>query len=166
MDRQRKALVMAIRHCHPRPPSKRSAVPLRRYAMFKARLKHDGMVKVLPHATTDEILGVHILGPDARSLINEAVVGHDVPGECWRTSHAPLMPTRACPCQPSPVPLGAYLGGRSGRWVRQQGQERPEEQAWSALALRVQPPPGCQNIEPPSIPPRLRRAQTLAATRA
>jgi dihydrolipoamide dehydrogenase len=32
----------------------------------------EGFVKVLAHATTDRILGVHILGPHAGDLINEA----------------------------------------------------------------------------------------------
>ena len=33
-----------------------------------------GLVKVLAHAKTDEILGVHIMGPYAGELIAEAVV--------------------------------------------------------------------------------------------
>ena len=33
-----------------------------------------GMVKVIAHAGTDEILGVHIIGPIASELISEAVV--------------------------------------------------------------------------------------------
>ncbi len=33
-----------------------------------------GMVKILADATTDEILGVHIVGPQASELIAEAVV--------------------------------------------------------------------------------------------
>ncbi len=34
----------------------------------------DGMVKILAHAETDRILGVHILGPHAGELLSEAVV--------------------------------------------------------------------------------------------
>jgi dihydrolipoamide dehydrogenase len=36
--------------------------------------QQDGMVKILAHAETDEILGVHIVGPRASELIAEAVV--------------------------------------------------------------------------------------------
>ncbi|MBM3503623.1 MAG: dihydrolipoyl dehydrogenase [Alphaproteobacteria bacterium] len=34
----------------------------------------DGMIKVLADATTDRVLGVHIIGPDAGTLIHEAVL--------------------------------------------------------------------------------------------
>ena len=43
-------------------------------ARAKAKAHTAGLVKVLAHATTDEILGVHIIGPEAGSLIHEAVV--------------------------------------------------------------------------------------------
>ena len=33
----------------------------------------DGRVKILAHAETDRILGVHMIGPDAGHLIGEAV---------------------------------------------------------------------------------------------
>ena len=33
-----------------------------------------GLVKVLAHEKTDEVLGVHIIGPDAGTMIHEAVL--------------------------------------------------------------------------------------------
>ena len=49
-----------------------------------------GMVKFLADATTDEILGVHIVGPMASELIAEAVVVDGVQGE--RRRHRPHLP--------------------------------------------------------------------------
>lgn len=39
-----------------------------------AGMETDGLAKVLSHAETDEILGVHIIGPRAADIIGEAVV--------------------------------------------------------------------------------------------
>jgi dihydrolipoamide dehydrogenase len=50
-----------------------------------------GFVKVLAHAETDQILGVHILGTNASELIAEAVVAMEFGGaaeDLARTSHA------------------------------------------------------------------------------
>lgn len=65
--------------------------PFSANAMAKARLENEGVVKVLADAKTDEILGVHILGPDAGSLIHEAVVAMEFRAaseDIARTSHA------------------------------------------------------------------------------
>ncbi|WP_293381986.1 hypothetical protein [Phenylobacterium sp. SCN 70-31] len=70
--------------------------PLSANAMAKSRLEPDGFLKVLADGRTDDILGVHILRPDAGSLIHEAVVAmafrasaEDIGG----TSHAhPTLP--------------------------------------------------------------------------
>lgn len=45
-------------------------------ANSRARAKADmvGLVKVLAHEKTDEVLGVHIIGPDAGTMIHEAVL--------------------------------------------------------------------------------------------
>lgn len=43
-------------------------------AMGTALKEDDGFVKVLADPETDEILGCHILGPDASTLIHEVVV--------------------------------------------------------------------------------------------
>jgi dihydrolipoamide dehydrogenase len=51
----------------------------------------DGFVKILADATTDRILGAHILGPDAGTLIAELVVGMEFKAaaeDIARTSHA------------------------------------------------------------------------------
>lgn len=70
--------------------------PFSANAMAKARLEPEGLVKVLADAATDEILGVHILGPDAGSLIHEAVAAmtfRAASEDIARTSHAhPTLP--------------------------------------------------------------------------
>ncbi len=51
----------------------------------------DGMVKILSHKETDEILGVHMVGPRASELIAEAVVAmefHASAEDLARTCHA------------------------------------------------------------------------------
>jgi dihydrolipoamide dehydrogenase len=51
----------------------------------------EGMVKVLSDATTDRILGVHVLGPNASELIAEAVITMEFEGnseDIARTIHA------------------------------------------------------------------------------
>ncbi|MFY3383269.1 dihydrolipoyl dehydrogenase [Paracidovorax sp. MALMAid1276] len=55
-------------------PYKAGRFPFGASARAKAKAHTAGLVKVLAHATTDEILGVHIIGPEAGSLIHEAVV--------------------------------------------------------------------------------------------
>jgi dihydrolipoamide dehydrogenase len=50
------------------------AFPFSANARARALGDTSGMVKVLAHAKTDEILGVHIIGPFASELIAEAVV--------------------------------------------------------------------------------------------
>ncbi len=51
----------------------------------------DGMVKILAHAQTDRLLGVHVLGPRASDMIAEAVVAMEFGGsaeDLARTFHA------------------------------------------------------------------------------
>jgi len=51
----------------------------------------DGFVKILADATTDEVLGCHIIGPAAGDLIGEVVLGmefHAAAEDLARTSHA------------------------------------------------------------------------------
>jgi dihydrolipoamide dehydrogenase len=56
----------------------------------------DGSVKVLVHEQTDEILGVHIIGPRAADIIGEAVVAMEYRAsaeDISRMSHAhPTFP--------------------------------------------------------------------------
>ncbi|MGY9055132.1 MAG: dihydrolipoyl dehydrogenase, partial [Alphaproteobacteria bacterium] len=51
----------------------------------------DGFVKVLADKDTDEVLGVHIIGPDAGTMIAEAVLAMEFKAsaeDIARTSHA------------------------------------------------------------------------------
>ncbi|MFK8040205.1 MAG: dihydrolipoyl dehydrogenase [Rickettsiaceae bacterium] len=51
----------------------------------------DGMVKILAHKSTDQVLGVHIIGPDAGTLIAEATIVMEFGGaaeDIARTCHA------------------------------------------------------------------------------
>ncbi|WP_237154259.1 dihydrolipoyl dehydrogenase [Oryzibacter oryziterrae] len=57
----------------------------------KAQLKSDGFVKVLADATTDRVLGVHIIGAGAGEMIHEAAVLMEFGGsaeDLARTCHA------------------------------------------------------------------------------
>ncbi|WP_291832840.1 dihydrolipoyl dehydrogenase [Brevundimonas sp.] len=70
--------------------------PFSANAMAKARLEREGFVKVLADSGTDKILGVHILGPDAGTMIHEAVLALEFGAaaeDIARTSHAhPTLP--------------------------------------------------------------------------
>ena len=51
----------------------------------------EGFMKILADATTDQILGAHIIGPDAGSLIAEVVCAMEFEAsseDVARTSHA------------------------------------------------------------------------------
>lgn len=54
-------------------PYKPGKFPFRALGRARASMDVDGMVKVLAHAETDEILGVHIVGARAADMIAEAV---------------------------------------------------------------------------------------------
>lgn len=57
----------------------------------RASMDTDGLVKVLAHADTDEILGAHIIGPRAADMIAEAVVAMEFRAsaeDIARMSHA------------------------------------------------------------------------------
>jgi dihydrolipoamide dehydrogenase len=57
----------------------------------KSMAQEEGLVKILAHAETDRILGVHILGPRASELIAEAVVAMEFAAsaeDLARTVHA------------------------------------------------------------------------------
>ncbi|MFT0891722.1 dihydrolipoyl dehydrogenase [Pseudochelatococcus sp. G4_1912] len=67
-------------------------------ANARAKVNHqsEGFVKVLADATTDRVLGVHIIGPEAGELIHEAAVLMEFGGsaeDLARTCHA--HPTRS-----------------------------------------------------------------------
>jgi dihydrolipoamide dehydrogenase len=54
-------------------PYKNGKFPFKALGRARASTDIDGMVKVLAHQDTDEILGVHIVGPRAADMIAEAV---------------------------------------------------------------------------------------------
>ncbi len=62
----------------------------------KVNLQTEGFVKILADATTDRVLGVHILGPDAGNMIAEAAVAMEFGAaaeDIARTCHAhPTLP--------------------------------------------------------------------------
>ncbi len=65
--------------------------PLNLTARAQATNKTDGLVKIIAHAETDIILGVHILGANASELIAEAVVAMEFSAtseDLARTIHA------------------------------------------------------------------------------
>ncbi|WP_133500033.1 dihydrolipoyl dehydrogenase [Cognatilysobacter terrigena] len=70
--------------------------PFAANARARAKAQTDGLAKVLADATTDRILGVHIVGPEAGSLIHEAVVAMEFNGsadDVARSCHAhPTLP--------------------------------------------------------------------------
>ncbi len=78
--------------------AKAQGVPIksgRYYFKSNARAKcmgeEDGLVKVISHAETDRLLGLHILGPHASEMIAEAVTAFEFGGsaeDLARTVHA------------------------------------------------------------------------------
>jgi dihydrolipoamide dehydrogenase len=65
--------------------------PFKASGRARASMDTDGFVKVLADATTDEILGVHIIGPRAADMIAEAVVAMEYRAsaeDIARMSHA------------------------------------------------------------------------------
>lgn len=72
-------------------PYRKGVFPFLANARAKALASTDGRVKMLAHAQTDRILGVHILGPRAGDLIAEAVAAIEFGAsaeDIARTSHA------------------------------------------------------------------------------
>ena len=65
--------------------------PFKASGRARASMDTDGQVKVLAHAETDEILGVHMIGPRAADMIAEAVVAMEFRAsaeDISRMSHA------------------------------------------------------------------------------
>lgn len=72
-------------------PYRKGVFPFLANARAKALASTDGRVKILAHASTDRILGVHILGPRAGDLIAEAVAAIEFGAtaeDIARASHA------------------------------------------------------------------------------
>jgi len=65
--------------------------PFKASGRARASMDTDGLVKILADATTDEVLGVHIIGPRAADMIMEAVVAMEFRAsaeDISRISHA------------------------------------------------------------------------------
>ena len=72
-------------------PYKSGSYPFKALGRARASGDTDGLVKVLAHQETDEILGVHIIGPRAADMIAEAVVAMEYRAsaeDIARMSHA------------------------------------------------------------------------------
>jgi len=72
-------------------PYKIGSFPFKALGRARASMDIDGLVKVLAHKETDEILGVHIIGPRAADIIAEAVVAMEFRAsaeDISRMSHA------------------------------------------------------------------------------
>jgi dihydrolipoamide dehydrogenase len=72
-------------------PYKVGSFPFKASGRARASMDTDGLVKVLAHAETDEILGVHMVGPRAADMIAEAVVAMEFRAsaeDIARMSHA------------------------------------------------------------------------------
>lgn len=72
-------------------PIKLGAFPFAASGRARASMDVQGQVKVIAHKDTDEILGVHIVGPRAADLIGEAVVAMEYRAsaeDISRMSHA------------------------------------------------------------------------------
>lgn len=72
-------------------PYKKGQFPFKANGRAVAGMDTDGFVKVLSHQETDEILGVHIIGPRAADMIAEAVVAMEFRAsaeDIGRISHA------------------------------------------------------------------------------
>jgi len=70
---------------------KSGSFPFKASGRARASMDTDGFVKILADATTDEILGVHIIGPRAADMISEAVIAMEFRAsaeDIARTSHA------------------------------------------------------------------------------
>lgn len=72
-------------------PYKSGAFPFKASGRARASMDTDGLIKVLAHKETDEILGVHMIGPRAADMIAEAVVAMEFRAsaeDISRMSHA------------------------------------------------------------------------------
>lgn len=72
-------------------PYKSGKFPFKALGRARASMDTDGMIKVLAHKETDEILGVHMVGPRVADVIAEAVVAMEFRAsaeDISRISHA------------------------------------------------------------------------------
>ncbi len=72
-------------------PYKSGSFPFKASGRARASMDTDGLIKVLAHKETDEILGVHMIGPRTADMIAEAVVAMEYRAsaeDISRMSHA------------------------------------------------------------------------------
>ena len=72
-------------------PYKSGSFPFKASGRARASMDTDGLIKVLAHKQTDELLGVHMIGPRAADMIAEAVVAMEYRAsaeDIARMSHA------------------------------------------------------------------------------
>jgi dihydrolipoamide dehydrogenase len=72
-------------------PYKKGSYPFKALGRARAAMESDGFVKVLAHKDTDEVLGVHMIGPRVADVIAEAVVAMEFRAsaeDLFRISHA------------------------------------------------------------------------------
>ena len=61
-------------------PYKKGSFPFLANGRARVMGQTEGRVKVLAHAQTDRVLGVHILGPDAGTMIHECIMAMEFGG--------------------------------------------------------------------------------------
>ena len=86
--------------------------PFTANARARANLATDGFVKILADAKTDRVLGVHILGPDAETMIAEAAIAME-----FGASSEDIA--RTCHAHPT-LERGGQGSGARGRQARHQ----------------------------------------------
>jgi len=72
-------------------PYKKGSFPFKASGRARASNESDGMIKVLAHKETDEVLGVHMIGPRCADMIAEAVLAMEFRAsaeDIARTCHA------------------------------------------------------------------------------
>jgi dihydrolipoamide dehydrogenase len=72
-------------------PFKKGNFPFSANSRARANASTDGFVKILAHAETDQLLGAHIIGPNAGEMIAEAVIAIEYGAsseDLARTCHA------------------------------------------------------------------------------
>ncbi|GAB5551990.1 MAG: dihydrolipoyl dehydrogenase [Saprospiraceae bacterium] len=72
-------------------PYKAGKFPMKALGRARASMDIEGMIKILAHAETDEVLGVHMVGPRVADLITEAVTAMEFRAsaeDIARMSHA------------------------------------------------------------------------------
>jgi dihydrolipoamide dehydrogenase len=72
-------------------PFKKGSFPFKASGRARASNESDGFIKVLSHKETDEILGVHMIGPRCADMIAEAVLAMEYRAsaeDVARTCHA------------------------------------------------------------------------------